>query len=329
MKNIPSYADLLRRQDAPPGSSWHVYGDNDQLGMLNNVTPAAARRAASLVRTGETFDLDYPVNRFVPSLSGTRGTAVHHIFANNAHHRDDWLDSFFLQSSSQIDGLRHFRHPVHGFYGGVVDQEVAEGTPHLGIQAASERAVVSRAVLVDLPAYFAAAGVEYDVATNHAVSADDLDNATRHQEVAVEPGDILLLYTGWAEHYLSLSEQERERSRGTCPGLMQSHAVLEWLWDHRIGLIAADNISVEAYPVHPDSAFFLPEEQPPVTGADHRGLMHRPLLALLGLMLGELWRLEPLARACRVDGVYELMVSVKPLNLVGGVGSPANAIAVR
>jgi hypothetical protein len=35
------------------------------------------------------------------------------------------------------------------------------------------------------------------------------------------------------------------------------------------------------------------------------------------------------ANACRRDGAYEFMVSVKPLNLVGGVGSPANAIAVK
>jgi kynurenine formamidase len=329
VNDVPTYAELRRRTDAPPGSSWHVFGPDDQLGMLNNLTPEAVRRAAALVRTGQTFDLDYPVNTFVPSLSGTRGKAVHHIFANNPHHRDDWLDSFYLQSTSQVDGLRHFRHPVHGFYGAVPDAKVVEGTAHLGVQLASGRAIAGRAVLADLPAYYRAAGISYDVGTNHAITADDLDNALRRQDVTVEPGDILLLYTGWAGHFLSLSAPDRDRGRGTSPGLLQSHDSLEWLWDHRVCLVASDNSSVEAYPVHACSPFFLPDEGPPTVGADHRGLMHRPMLALLGLMLGELWRLDSLANACRRDGAYEFMVSVKPLSLVGGVGSPANAIAVK
>jgi kynurenine formamidase len=42
-----------------------------------------------------------------------------------------------------------------------------------------------------------------------------------------------------------------------------------------------------------------------------------------------LWNLEKLAEKCAADGRYEFMVTVKPLNLVGGVGSPANAIAIK
>jgi len=80
----------------------------------------------------------------VPSIAGTRPAAEHHMFANNANHRDDWLDSFYLQSTSQIDGLRHMRHPRYGFYGGVKDEATEVGRPELGIQLVAERGIAGR-----------------------------------------------------------------------------------------------------------------------------------------------------------------------------------------
>jgi hypothetical protein len=58
-------------------------------------------------------------------------------------------------------------------------------------------------------------------------------------------------------------------------------------------------------------------------------MMHRPLIALLGLIIGELWKLDELARDCAADGRHEFLVTAKPLNLLGGVGSPPNAMAVK
>ena len=41
------------------------------------------------------------------------------------------------------------------------------------------------------------------------------------------------------------------------------------------------------------------------------------------------WDLEALAEDCARDGIWNCFVSIKPLNLVGGVGSPANAVAIK
>jgi hypothetical protein len=136
--DVPAYRELLTRTDGPPGSSWGVFGPDDQLGTLNFITAQATARAATLVASGRVFNLDYPLNTFVPSIAGTRPAAEHHMFANNANHRDDWLDSFYLQSTTQIDGLRHMRHPEYGFYGGVKDEAVEVGRPELGIQLAPD-----------------------------------------------------------------------------------------------------------------------------------------------------------------------------------------------
>jgi len=330
--DVPTYRELLARTDGPPGSSWGVFGTGDQLGTLNFLTPETAARAAGLVSTGRVYNLDYPLNAFVPSIAGTRPAAEHHIFANNADHGDDWLDSFYLQSTTQIDGLRHMRHPEYGFYGGVEDRAVDVGRPDLGIQLAAEKGVFGRGVLIDLPRYYAAAGREYDLTTNQMVTPADLDAALEFHGVDLESGDILLLRTGWSEHYLTMTPQERDAFRANgmkAPGLGQSVEMVEYLWDHQISMVASDNAGVEAYPVDPDSGFVIADERPPERGPSHNGMLHRPLIALLGLLLGECWKLDELAGACASDGRHEFLLTAKPLNLVGGVGSPANAMAVR
>jgi hypothetical protein len=58
-------------------------------------------------------------------------------------------------------------------------------------------------------------------------------------------------------------------------------------------------------------------------------MMHASMIALLGLVIGEQWQLDQLAEDCARDGIWDCLVTVKPLNLVGGVGSPANALAVK
>lgn len=326
MTEVPSYEELSRRTDAPKGSSWGVFGSPDDLGMLNFLSPERTAAAARLIRTGEVFGLDYPLNTFVPSLAGTRPATQHRIFANNPNHRDDWVDSFYLQSTSQVDGLRHIRHPVAGFYDGASDDEIDVDLPRLGIQHAADRGIAGRGLLLDLVALYAERGEQISQTT--AFTAADLDAAAARQGVTFEEGDILLLHTGWAEWYLSLDPTGRAARKGS-PGLRQSEEMLAWIWDHRFSLVAGDNPGLESFPVDRDSGFVIEGEPLPERGPSHNGMMHRPLIALLGLMLGELWRLGPLAEACAADGQYTFFLTLKPLNLVGGVGSPPQAMAIR
>ena len=58
-------------------------------------------------------------------------------------------------------------------------------------------------------------------------------------------------------------------------------------------------------------------------------MLHRQMIALLGLAIGELWKLDALAEDCAADGVYEMLLTAKPLNVLGGVGSPPNALAIK
>ncbi|MET7400339.1 cyclase family protein [Dactylosporangium sp. NPDC005572] len=326
----PTYAEL--EAVSSPASAWHVFGPDDELGTINFLTPEVRRRAATLVRTGRTFNLDYALDAFEPFPSGTRSPYRHSLFSNNPLHFDDWVDSFYLQATSQIDGLRHIGYPGRGFYNGHTADEFQPHTPTLGIQRWADAGIVGRGVLLDVERHLAAAGRPIDPTAATYLTVDDLEATARAQGVEFADGDILLIRTGWAEHcrlHMDADARRAFKHDIRFPGLTQSRDMVAWLWDHHFALVASDNLGVEAAPNRPGNEWELPGQAVPAKGVDHNGSIHRPLIALLGLALGEMWALHDLAADCAADGVYEFLLTAKPLNLVGGVGSTANALAVK
>lgn len=320
---IPTYDELLNRTDAPPGSSWGVFGPGNERGTLNNLGSHTALRGAELVRRGAVFGLDYDVDAFSPPVSPNRKAANHTMFSrHDGQVRDDKLDDYFLQVTSQIDGLRHHRHPAHGFYGGVRDDDVAVGQPALGIQQASDPGIVGRGVLLDVQRYRSEAGRPLDLGAAEPITTAELQDIAAAQGVTFEPGDILLIHTGWAKYAIEDMSQSSKKllseNRFFC-GLAQSQETLAWIWDNRFSVVASDTVAVEVMPSIESSPF--------VNNVNR--MMHPELIAMLGVYLGELWKLGPLAEDCAADGVYEMLVTSKPLNLIGGVGSPPNAMAIK
>lgn len=314
-----TYEELCNRTDGPAGSAWGLFGTDDELGTVNFITPRCVTRAAGLVKRGAVFNLDCAINAFNPTWT-ERKPAKHTIFSRRPDARDDFVDSFYLQSTSQIDGLRHVRHPEHGFYNWTPDEEIAPYSPRLGVQRWAESGIVGRGVLLDVGRYLAAQGRPLDLTRADSFGVSVLDQTADAQNVEILSGDILLIRTGWLDHYFNvMTDEDRQALPGRLygPGIVPSYESLAWLWDHQIAVVASDNPAVEAFPAPPDSPFPM------------GGLMHHDLIALLGMVLGELFALDDLADDCAEDGVYEFMVTAKVLNLVGGVGSPPNALAIK
>ena len=132
-----------------------------------------------------------------------------------------------------------------------------------------------------------------------------------------------MLHTGWCEWFLALSLAEKRQAQESrrATGVAQSQAFVAWAWDHQLALIAADNFALECLPPVPDTPFLH-------SAPNDRGMMHQQLLAKLGMPLGELWWLGPLSRHMKTTGNRDALISIKPLNITGGTGSPANATAV-
>ena len=321
LDRLPSYDRLPVKEGAPKGSAWGLFGDDDQLGCLNLITPEKVVEAAGLVRRGAVFPLNLRIDEPSPPLHGRRAVKHHLLEGPGGVSRDDYLDSFWPQASSQWDGFRHIRHPRDGFYNGVKDDEVVAGDRgKLGIEHFARKGIATRGVLLDTDRFLRDRGTVLDMESSDLITRDQLQACMEFEKVQVEPGDILLVRTGWLRWYLDdATPEQRARMGGDAmagalvyPGLGPADEMVEFLWDLHVAAVAADNPGLDAWPPAPE-----------------RGWMHFHLLPLLGVPIGELWYLEDLAADCARDGVYEFMLTSAPLNIPGGVGSPPNALAIK
>jgi hypothetical protein len=57
--------------------------------------------------------------------------------------------------------------------------------------------------------------------------------------------------------------------------------------------------------------------------------LHMISLRNTGLLLGEIFFLDALARDCAEDGRYEFLFTAPPLPITGAVGSPINPLAIK
>jgi kynurenine formamidase len=313
----PLYAELPVITATGARHNWGVFGTDDEFGTLNFLTVERVRSAIELVREGVTIDLSLPLDLPDPPLSGRRQGYSRHVDRMRVG-RDDRLDGFYLQGSTQWDGLQHIRYREFGYYGGREESDLDDGA--LGIDRVASRAIVGRGVLLDVAGWAAEAGMRLAPDQRHGITPDEFE-AVLHWEVCqLRAGDVLLVRTGWMAWYLALPSAGRAALAGRlhggdggldCPGLDPAGATAAWLWDHRIAAVAVDNPAVEALRVRREEGF-----------------LHRLLIPLLGMQLGEFWNLEELASHCRDRGRYDFLFVSVPLKVPGGVGSPGNGIAV-
>jgi kynurenine formamidase len=294
--------------------AWEVFG-GDERGSLSLVTPGMVAAAAAEIRTGERVGLSVPLGTFSPALSLNRGDLQHTITRTRSG-GDDRLDNFYLQESSQWDGFAHVRYREYGFLGGRDVEQLDAG--ELGLDRMAPQGIFGRGVLIDVAAFRGSADPPWRPDVRQEIHPAELEEVLRAQGTDLRPGDIVLVRTGWVGHYLALGPAGRAALGGTMsraelptPGLAQGDSIARWLWNHQVAAVAADNPALEAIPV-PKGAGFL----------------HRYLLPLLGLPIGELWHLDPLSEACARAQRWSFFLASVPLNLPRGVGSPSNAVAI-
>ncbi len=301
-------------------NNWGRWGELDELGTVNFITPERIVAAASLIRTGKVVSCAIPLDPSGPVYPGRAN--VFHAFTytgtdyaagapirdqlGHYHGTDDVL-FMPLQGSTQWDGLAHAgSHDMlyNGFWIGNVDAH--SGARRCSIHQLRDR-LQGRGVLLDLAARTQAGRL----LPGHAITSAELDACASDQGVEVRSGDILLVRTGHVPHFYALEDKSSFWTSGA-PGL--SIETVEWIYRKEIGALAMDNIAIEVEPF----------EQP----CEHPFPLHGRLIRDLGLTLGEIWWLDRLADACREEGRWEFFLSAPPLNVTNAVGSPINPIAI-
>ena len=299
-------------------SNWGRWGEDDSLGTMNFITAETRRAAASLVRTGALFDLGIPLDRQGPQrasgmLNSARFNPIHRMTQLPTEEKwpegeveSDDIVILPLQCATQWDGLAHIGY----------DKQLYNGVPTSAVTAAAgaERnsfhslaaSPVGRGVLLDIPS---SKGVGH-LQGGEEITADDLDAASSRQGVDIRSGDILLVRTGWFQHFAN-GDVDTYMGRET-PGLGVS--CCEWLHDKEVAAVASDTHRFEVGPSKE-----LPVLHP----------VHMILIRDLGMTLGEIFNLEELARDCQADGRWEFFFSGAGLKVTGAVGSPLTPIAMK
>jgi hypothetical protein len=318
MHELPRYRELPK---APHGgrSAWGLFGSDDNLGLVNLLTPARVAAAARLVRKGRMFPLDLPLGTIAPALAKYRGTPRHRVL-----HRpgtagfDDVYDNFYPQATSQWDSLAHVGYAPDEFYNGATEADILSGRRNT-IDHWARHGVAGRAVLLDIPRAMASAGRDYDPGSGVALGVEELELAQELAGLQLAVGDIILLHTGFLAWYREQQDEVKERLHGVviAPGIAHTEEMCEYLWDIHAAAIASDTYAVEVWPSDPQ-----PQAQP-------MGFLHHMLIGQFGMALGELWWLTDLAADCADDGIYESFLVSSPLNAPGGIGSLANATAIK
>lgn len=301
-------------------NNWGRWGEDDQRGTANFITPDVVAAAAATIRSGRTVSLAIPLDATGP-VHPSRPNVAHFFGYNGAdctvgaelnrlapgfQGADDYL-FMPLQGSTQWDGLAHIFHDdamYNGFWMGNV--EGFAGAKKCSIQNLKD-SLTSRGVLLDLPRSLGVDRCQPGVP----ITSAQLDECAAKQGVEVRTGDILLLRTGHVPWFYSLADKSEFWAAGA-PGLGMETAT--WLHEKEIAALAVDNIAVEVEPHEDPQAPVYP--------------LHVRLIRDLGLTLGEVWWLEDLAEACQEEGRYEFFLTASPLNVTGGAGSPVNPIAV-
>jgi kynurenine formamidase len=333
-----------RWQRRPEGSNWGEFGDDDQTGRMNLVTPERRLRAFAEVREGRAFCLSLPLDRPGGSvLNPRRRPPVFHPVTRDGRTHfnlalgeiDDGLTDvscdeavlLYDQYSTQWDGFAHkgslFDANGDGvtekvFYNGftVVDSVTREGTQGaLGVVALSvanmaATCVQARGVMIDLRHHLGEERVEVNYALLSRIMRDD--------QVKVEEGDIVCIHTGLGQMIID-ADGDPDASLRTACAVLDGHdpRLLEWITTSGIVAIACDNLAVE-------------RSSTLSTGAGHSGAglpLHEHCLFKLGVHLGELWYLTELAQWLREHRRNRFLLTAPPLRLPGAAGSPVTPVA--
>jgi len=280
------------------------WGAADQRGSGNHMKPETVLRAVRLIRTGEVFELGQVLRSDMPFSTGRRfEMEVKRTNMNAGPNRrgsnEEIVFTELGQVGTQFDG---FTHQTIGdsLYNCVKVGDVAtrSGFTRLGVEQVGS--LMTRGVLIDVAAL---KGVDM-LPETYPITVDDLQRALQRQKLSLQPGDAVIIHTGWGR----LWDKEGDRYLRTNPGLTTASA--EWLAQQDPMLIGADNGPVGVTP-DPD-----PQLSNPV---------HQIALVVHGIHLLENLRLDELARR----QVYEFALILQPLKIQGGTGSTVAPIAVR
>ena len=278
--------------------NWGRWGANDQLGAANLVTDAKRRQAAALVKTGLTVSL---AHNPITEAADDNASPFEHTM-NRGFTTDTYRVSYHGYAHSHIDALCHILYKDQTYNGYArADVNTEKGCTKLSIDTLKQ-GVITRGILIDIPRL---KGVPF-LEPGTAIYPEDVEAWEKQAGVKIGPGDALMLRTGrWA----------RRDKVGPWPvgrNAAGFHAsIAPWMKARGVAFVGSDAAS-EVTPTMVEGVT-LP--------------VHTLLITALGIHLLDNQDLERLADTAARLKRWEFMLTINPVPVTGGTGSPLNTLA--
>jgi kynurenine formamidase len=285
-------------------TNWGRWGKEDEMGALNLITPAKRKAAAGLVKEGVSVslasnaatqkapDVPCPAEWAMTAASQAAATdriAYPCIHGAGATHLDSFAHIFF-------NGKMWNGYPVEG-------NVTREGGAARNSVLNMKHGIVTRAVLYDIARL---KGVAY-LEPGTRIFPEDLEAWEKKTGVRAGQGDAMLLRWGrWARGAKLGPWNTDEGSAGL------DNTVIPWLKKRDISLLGWETPG------------YVP--QPP--GDLPRLALHNFVLTHLGVILIDRGDFDALGEAAASRNRWEFMLSVAPLPIPRGTGSPVNPLAI-
>ena len=291
-------------------SNWGRWGNDDELGAANLITPAKRKQALALAKEGLTISLAHDVvqekavdapnilERVLGNVSPTGTTDTYRYTGTYHGVIHSHLDS--VDCHIMVDGK--------GYNGRSMEDITATGGCPKGNINALKDGVVTRAVLFDATRLPGKATPQGWLDPGTAIHREDLEALEKSERVKVSAGDVILLYTGrW----------KRRAALGPWPnttGFAGYHADVAYFLKERgvsfIGCDGPNDVSPTGLP-------------PTVTNP-----LHRLALVAMGVSIFDNLDFERAVEQARRLNRYEFLFIAAPLRIDKGTGSPLNPLAI-
>lgn len=292
------------------------WGDKDESGASNWITPQKVLEAAKWIRDGKIYKIGRTYENGMPAF-GARVFALRipgsptggPFGANKLVYNDEFLSTEIGQIGTQFDGLGHIGIQLGKdgdkndmrFYNGRTMQEIGDSYGLKLLGAEKLKPIFTRGHLVDVMAVRGAmweAGQEIKLADVRAALSKQ-----GSREDDVQQGDAVFFHTGWG----SLWMKNNDRYNGGEPG--PGLEVAKWLIERGVCVVGADSWGMEAVP-NPDKNLAFP--------------VHGELITKNGIFIHENLTFDALLADRKTQFVY----SYTPSPIKGATGSHGCPVAI-
>ncbi|MCH9009199.1 MAG: cyclase family protein [Chloroflexi bacterium] len=311
---IPTQDEVLSYFDKL--SNWGRWGEEDELGTLNFLSPAKTKRAVSLVEDGMTISCARTISwESAPDVSST---PIHYMVESG----EGWASGEKVTNRAAQGSTDFFGLVFHGFTITHIDSlahffwegKMYNGRPaHListsmgatveSVEVA-KNGIVSRGVLVDVPMI---RGIDW-VERGEGVMPEDILAAEERCGFRIEEGDVLLIRTGNL-HRRNVEGPINPREAGS-PACQA--ACLPLFHERGVAVMGSDT-----------GNDVMPSQYEKLSNP-----VHQVGITAMGLWILDNPDLEELSEVCKSRNRWEFLISINPLRLYNTTGSPVNPIAI-